>query len=39
METHQPYTFLKGLKVADMEDLLEDILVYMELEQSKNADF
>ncbi|XP_003788788.1 cactin [Otolemur garnettii] len=39
VEMHEPYTFLNGLTVADMEDLLEDIQVYMELEQGKNADF
>lgn len=39
VEMHEPYTFLTGLTVADMEDLLEDIQVYMELEQGKNADF
>lgn len=27
MEMHEPYTFLNGLTVADMEDLLEDIQV------------
>ncbi|XP_070266674.1 LOW QUALITY PROTEIN: splicing factor Cactin-like [Myotis yumanensis] len=39
VEMHEPYTFLNGLTVADMEDLLEDIQVYMELEQDKNVDF
>ncbi|XP_008581116.1 PREDICTED: cactin [Galeopterus variegatus] len=39
VEMHEPYTFLTGLTAADMEDLLEDIQVYMELEQGKNADF
>lgn len=39
VEMHEPYTFLSGLTVADMDDLLEDIQVYMELEQGKNADF
>ncbi|XP_037677047.1 cactin-like [Choloepus didactylus] len=39
VEMHEPYTFLNGLTTADMEDLLEDIQVYMELEQGKNADF
>ena len=29
----------KGLTRTDLEDLLEDIKVYMELEQSKNAEF
>lgn len=33
------YTFLSGLTVVDMEDLLEDIQVHMELEQGKNVDF
>ncbi|KAL1783644.1 cactin [Sigmodon hispidus] len=39
VEMHEPYTFLSGLTVADMEDLLKDIQVYMELEQAKNVDF
>uniref|UniRef100_A0A3B5LSN9 Splicing factor Cactin n=1 Tax=Xiphophorus couchianus TaxID=32473 RepID=A0A3B5LSN9_9TELE len=39
VEMHEPYTFLNGLTVTDMEDLLEDIKVYMELEQGKNVDF
>ena len=30
---------LQGLTVADLEDLLEDIKVYVELEQGKNAAF
>jgi hypothetical protein len=38
-ETHEPYTFLNRLTVADMEDLLEDIQVSMELEPGKNVDF
>ena len=29
----------KGLRRSDIEDLLEDIKVYMELEQSKNTEF
>ncbi|PIO28182.1 hypothetical protein AB205_0058140, partial [Aquarana catesbeiana] len=36
---HEPYTFLTGLTVSDLEDLLEDIRIYMELEQGKNVDF
>ncbi|XP_063312687.1 splicing factor Cactin-like [Pelobates fuscus] len=36
---HEPYTFLTGLTVSDLEDLLEDIQIYMELEQGKNVDF
>ncbi|NXO46473.1 CATIN protein, partial [Locustella ochotensis] len=39
VEMHEPYTFLSGLTVSDMEDLVEDIQVYMELEQGKNMDF
>ncbi|XP_015221015.2 splicing factor Cactin [Lepisosteus oculatus] len=39
VEMHEPYTFLNGLTVSDMDDLLEDIKVYMELEQGKNVDF
>ncbi|XP_072338571.1 splicing factor Cactin isoform X1 [Scyliorhinus torazame] len=39
VEMHEPYTFLNGLTASDLEDLLEDIRVYMELEQGKNADF
>ncbi|NXB69798.1 CATIN protein, partial [Donacobius atricapilla] len=39
VEMHEPYTFLKGLTISDMEDLVEDIQVYIELEQGKNGDF
>ncbi|XP_034360892.2 splicing factor Cactin [Arvicanthis niloticus] len=39
VEMHEPYTFLHGLTVADMEGLLEDIQVYLKLEQGKNMDF
>ncbi|KAI8481879.1 hypothetical protein Bbelb_404110 [Branchiostoma belcheri] len=39
VEMHEPYTFLTGLTMTDLEDLVEDIKVYMELEQGKNADF
>ncbi|KAM9440004.1 splicing factor Cactin isoform 2-T2 [Clarias gariepinus] len=39
VEMHEPYTFLNGLTVTDMDDLLEDIKVYMALEQGKNVDF
>lgn len=28
VEMHEPYTFLNGLTVTDMDDLLEDIKVY-----------
>lgn len=30
---------LQGLTMSDLEDLLEDIRVYLELEQGKNADY
>uniref|UniRef100_A0A8D2PWM1 Splicing factor Cactin n=1 Tax=Zosterops lateralis melanops TaxID=1220523 RepID=A0A8D2PWM1_ZOSLA len=39
VEMHEPCTFLNGLTVSDMEDLVEDIQVYMKLEQGKNMDF
>lgn len=39
LDIQEPYTFLNGLTVADLEDLLEDMQVYAELEQGKNAAF
>ncbi|KAM7022712.1 LOW QUALITY PROTEIN: splicing factor Cactin-like [Passerculus sandwichensis] len=39
VEMHEPYTFLNGLTISDMEELVEDIQLYMELEQGKNTDF
>lgn len=33
VEMHEPYTYLNGLTISDLEDLLEDIKVYIELEQ------
>ncbi|XP_055956096.1 splicing factor Cactin isoform X2 [Patella vulgata] len=39
IEMHEPYTYLYGLTITDLEDLLEDIKVYLELEQGKNADY
>ncbi|CAH0764067.1 unnamed protein product, partial [Diatraea saccharalis] len=36
LEMHEPYTYLNGLQVRDLEDLLEDIKVYKELESSHN---
>ena len=30
---------LQGLTIQDLEDLLEDIKVYMDMEQGKNADY
>ncbi|CAH0713039.1 unnamed protein product, partial [Brenthis ino] len=32
LEMHEPYTYLNGLHAQDLEDLLEDIKVYKELE-------
>ncbi|XP_050096785.1 cactin [Anopheles aquasalis] len=39
MQMHEPYTYLNGLSLDDLEDLLVDIKVYNELEKSKNLDF
>uniref|UniRef100_H2YJA6 Splicing factor Cactin n=1 Tax=Ciona savignyi TaxID=51511 RepID=H2YJA6_CIOSA len=39
VEMHEPYTYLNGLTMVDLEDLLEDIKVYMELEQDRNVEF
>nr|XP_022328674.1 cactin-like [Crassostrea virginica] len=39
VEMHEPYTYLYGLTIADLEDLLEDIKVYLELEQGKNVEY
>ncbi|OWF46150.1 cactin-like [Mizuhopecten yessoensis] len=39
IEMHEPYTYLYGLTIPDLEDLLEDIKVYLELEEGKNADY
>ena len=38
VEMHEPYTYLNGLTCKDLEDLLEDIKVYMELEQGTALD-
>lgn len=34
MQMHEPYTYLNGLSIEDLEDLLEDIRVYMEMDKS-----
>lgn len=34
MQMHEPYTYLNGLGIEDLEDLLEDIRVYMEMDKS-----
>uniref|UniRef100_A0A182QBD8 Splicing factor Cactin n=1 Tax=Anopheles farauti TaxID=69004 RepID=A0A182QBD8_9DIPT len=39
MQMHEPYTYLNGLSLDDLEDLLVDIKVYNELEKGKNLDF
>lgn len=39
VEMHEPYTYLNGLNVKDLEDLIEDIKVYKELERGKNLDY
>ena len=31
--------YLQGLTITDLEDLLEDIKVYLELEQGKNTEY
>lgn len=36
VEMHEPYTYLNGLQIKDLEDLVEDIEVYKELERGKN---
>ncbi|CAD0202919.1 unnamed protein product [Chrysodeixis includens] len=36
LEMHEPYTYLNGLQTQDLEDLLEDIKVYKELENNAN---
>jgi hypothetical protein len=37
VEMHEPYTYLSGLTIKDLEDLIEDIKVYRELERGNNA--
>jgi hypothetical protein len=39
VEMHEPYTYLNGLTIKDLEDLIEDIRVYKELERGKNLDY
>lgn len=39
VEMHEPYTYLNGLTTKDLEDLIEDIKVYKELEKGKNLDY
>jgi len=39
VEMHEPYTYLNGLSITDLEDLLEDITVYQRLEKGNNAEY
>lgn len=39
MQMHEPYTYLNGLDIQDLEDLLADISVYIELEKDKHVDY
>ncbi|XP_023336077.1 cactin-like isoform X2 [Eurytemora carolleeae] len=39
VEMHEPYTYLNGLSITDLEDLLEDILVYQRLEKGNNCEY
>lgn len=39
VDMHEPYTYLNGLQIKDLEDLVEDIKVYKELEHCKNLDY
>lgn len=39
MQMHEPYTYLNGLGIKDLEDLLEDIKVYIELEKGHNHEY
>lgn len=39
IEMHEPYTYLNGLTIRDLEDLLVDIKVYSDLELGVNAGY
>lgn len=39
MQMHEPYAYIQGLNIDDLEDLLVDIKVYNELEHSSNLDY
>ena len=39
VEMHEPYTYLNGLALEDLEDLLADIKVYVKIDLNKNKDF
>ena len=39
VEMHEPYTYLNGLTVSDLEDLLVDINVYEKIDLDRNKEF
>lgn len=39
IEVQEPYLLLCGLNIVDLEDLLEDIKVYREMEMNSNSEF
>lgn len=39
MQMHEPYQYISGLSIDDLEDLLVDIKVYNELEKNENSDY
>ena len=39
VEMHEPYTYLNGLTVQDLEDLLVDIAVYEKIDLDRNKEF
>ena len=39
IEVQEPYLLLCGLNIVDLEDLLEDIKVYREIEMNVNNEF
>lgn len=39
VEMNEPYVYLNGLRTQDLEDLQEDIKIYMELENGNNSDY
>lgn len=39
IEMHEPYMYLNGLTIKDLDDLLADIEVYSDLEKGVNAEF
>jgi len=39
VDMHEPYTYLNGLTIEDLEDLLADIKVYQRLEKGCNSDY